>query len=352
MTIRVAINGFGRIGRNIVRALFEKTYINSTNNHESFEIVAINDLGKAEINAHLLKFDSVHGRFSQEVSSDDKHIQIGGQSIAYFNEKNITQLPWKELGIDVVFECTGVFRSKEAAGQHLEAGAQYVLVSAPGVDLDLTVCYGVNHHLLSSNTRIVSNASCTTNCLAPLVKILHDEIGIKQGLMTTVHAYTNDQSLADSYHKDPHRARAAALSLIPTKTGAAAAVGEVLPELKGRLDGSAIRVPTANVSMLDLSVMFKRSTTQQEINLLIKEASAGTLQGVLDFNDIPLVSIDFNHNPASSIFDATLTQCSEDLGKIFAWYDNEWGYSNRMLDTAYTWMMAVQNESELKISNA
>jgi len=328
MTINVAINGYGRIGRNVLRALYE---YNRTN---EIRIVAINDLGDPDTNAHLTRHDTAHGRFGAEVSVDGDAMVVNGDRIRVLAERDPSRLPWGELGVDVVMECTGLFASKDKAAAHLGAGARKVLISAPaGKDLP-TIVYGVNHGTLESGDDVVSNASCTTNCLAPLVKPIHDAIGIEHGLMTTIHAYTNDQVLTDVFHKDLRRARSATMSQIPTKTGAAAAVGLVLPELDGKLDGFAMRVPTINVSVVDLTFIAGRETGVEEINRTVREASEGELAGVLAYNDEPLVSIDFNHSPASSTFDAGLTKVSGRLVKVLAWYDNEWGFSNRMLDTA------------------
>ncbi len=336
MTIKVAVNGYGRIGRNIVRALYE------SNRQNDIQIVAINDLGDSKTNAHLTQYDSAHGTFPFKVTAgDDGSLIIDGQEIQMFSERNPANIPWGKLGVDVVFECTGVFASREKASAHLEAGAKKVLISAPaGTDVDATIVYGVNHHILKANDRIVSNASCTTNCLAPLVKPLHEKLGIISGLMTTIHAYTNDQVLTDVYHTDLRRARSATQSMIPTSTGAAKAVGLVLPELKGKLDGFAVRIPTINVSAVDLTLTVERETSAEQINALLKDAAEGELKSVLAYNDIPLVSIDFNHNPASSIFDAAQTRVIGNLVKVFSWYDNEWGFSNRMLDTAQAMMQA------------
>lgn len=335
MTIRVAINGYGRIGRNVLRAHYE-----GGKKHD-IEIVAINDLGDPKTNAHLTQYDTAHGRFPGTVAVDGDYMVVNGDKIKVLANRNPAELPWGELGVDVVMECTGFFTSKEKASAHLKGGAKKVIISAPGgKDVDATVVYGVNHNVLKSTDTVISNASCTTNCLAPLVKPLNDAIGIETGLMTTVHAYTNDQVLTDVYHEDLRRARSATMSMIPTKTGAAAAVGLVLPELNGKLDGYAIRVPTINVSMVDLSFIAKRETTVDEINSILKAASEGPLKGVLDFNEAPLVSIDFNHNPASSSYDATLTKVSGKLVKVSSWYDNEWGFSNRMLDTTVALMNA------------
>jgi glyceraldehyde 3-phosphate dehydrogenase len=328
MTIRVAINGYGRIGRNILRAHYEG------GKKHSIEIVAINDLGDAKINAHLTRYDTAHGKFPGQVDVDGDYLVVNGDRIKVLSKRNPADLPWGDLGVDVVLECTGLFTSKEKASAHLHGGAKKVIISAPGgKDVDATVVYGVNHQVLKASDTVISNASCTTNCLAPLVKPLNDTIGLVTGLMTTVHAYTNDQVLTDVYHEDVRRARSATQSMIPTKTGAAAAVGLVLPELNGRLDGYSIRVPTINVSLVDLSFVAARDTTVAEVNAILKEASEGYLKGVLAYTDEPLVSVDFNHNPASSTFDATLTKVSGRLVKVSSWYDNEWGFSNRMLDT-------------------
>ncbi|WP_040482487.1 type I glyceraldehyde-3-phosphate dehydrogenase [Luminiphilus syltensis] len=327
--IRVAINGFGRIGRNVLRARFERPEMAA-----AIKVVAINDLGPPEMNAHLLQFDTTHGRFHHEVSYSDNQIHIDDEDIVVFAERDPAKLPWGDLGIDVVFECTGHFNSRSAAVAHLEAGAQKVLLSAPGKDVDATVVYGINHDALTGSEQIVSNASCTTNCLAPLVKPLHDAVGLETGLMTTIHAYTNDQNLIDVYHADPYRARSATSSIIPTKTGAAAAIALVLPELAGRLDGMAVRVPTINVSLVDLTFSASRETSLEEINAIMKAAADEDGHGVLKYNAQPLVSVDFNHNPASSNFDANHTRVNGRLVKVLAWYDNEWGFSNRMLDTA------------------
>ncbi|MEI8303912.1 MAG: type I glyceraldehyde-3-phosphate dehydrogenase [Burkholderiales bacterium] len=335
MTIRVAINGYGRIGRNVLRAHYEG------GKKHPIEIVAINDLGNAQTNAHLTQYDTAHGRFPGSVHVDGDSIVVNGDRIRVLANRNPAELPWGELGVDVVLECTGFFTSKEKAGAHLKGGARKVVISAPGgKDVDATVVYGVNHSVLKASDTVISNASCTTNCLAPLVKPLHDTIGLLNGLMTTVHAYTNDQVLTDVYHEDLRRARSATMSMIPTKTGAAAAVGLVLPELDGRLDGYAIRVPTINVSIVDLSFIAARDTTADEINAIMKAAADGPLAGVLAYNTAPLVSVDFNHNPASSNFDATLTKVSGRLVKVSSWYDNEWGFSNRMLDTTVALMAA------------
>ena len=336
MSIKVAINGYGRIGRNILRALYE-----SKRTHE-IQIVAINDLGDAATNAHLTRFDTAHGRFNADVSVDGNHMVVNGDRIRVCAERDPSKLPWAELGVDVVFECTGLFTSKAKAGAHLTAGAKKVVISAPGGnDVDNTVVFGVNHGTLKASDTVISNASCTTNCLAPLAKVLNEKIGIVHGLMTTIHAYTNDQVLTDVYHSDLRRARSATMSQIPTKTGAAAAVGLVLPELNGKLTGFSMRVPTINVSFVDLSFVAKRETTKEEIDAAVKAASEGELKGVLGFNTQPLVSVDFNHDPRSSVYDSTLTQVmGGTLVKVGAWYDNEWGFSNRMLDTTLALMAA------------
>ena len=334
MTIKVAINGFGRIGRNVLRAHYED------GKKHDLEFVAINDLGDAKTNAHLLRYDTAHGRFSGTVEVDGDALVVNGDRIKVLAERNPAELPWKSLGVDVVMECTGLFTSKEKAGAHIKAGAKKVIISAPGgKDVDATVVYGVNDKTLKSGDSVISNASCTTNCLAPLVKALDDTIGVESGLMTTIHAYTNDQVLTDVYHKDLRRARSASQNMIPTKTGAAAAVGLVLPHLDGKLDGFAIRVPTINVSIVDLSFVAKKATTVEAVNAAVKKAADGALKGVLEYNADPLVSSDFNHNPASSVFDSTLTKVSDGtLVKVTAWYDNEWGFSNRMLDVAVALM--------------
>jgi glyceraldehyde 3-phosphate dehydrogenase len=329
MPVKVAINGYGRIGRNVLRALYEGK------RRGDLAIVAINDLGDAKTNAHLTRYDSAHGPFPYSVEVDGDDLVVDGDRIKVCAERDPAKLPWGDLGVDVVLECTGFFASKEKASAHLKAGARKVVISAPaGKDIDATIVYGVNHKTLTSAHQVISNASCTTNCLAPLAKALNDAVGIEHGLMTTIHAYTNDQVLTDVYHSDLRRARSATQSMIPTKTGAAAAVGLVLPELDGRLDGFAIRVPTINVSVVDLTFTAKRATTKEEIDQIVKTASEGELEGVLAYTDEPLVSIDFNHNPASSTYDAGLTKVlGGTLVKVCAWYDNEWGFSNRMLDT-------------------
>jgi glyceraldehyde 3-phosphate dehydrogenase len=336
MPIKVAINGYGRIGRNVLRALYE-----SKRNHE-IQIVAINDLGDAQTNAHLTRYDTAHGKFPGTVSVDGDTMIVNGDKIRVLANRNPAELPWGELGVDVVLECTGFFTSKEKASAHLRGGAKKVVISAPGgKDVDATVVYGVNTNVLRAEHTVISNASCTTNCLAPLVKPLHEKIGVVQGLMTTIHAYTNDQVLTDVYHEDLRRARSATQSMIPTKTGAAAAVGLVLPELNGKLDGFAMRVPTINVSVVDLTFTAARDTTVDEVNAILKAASEGELKGVLGYNVEPLVSIDFNHNPLSSVFDSTQTRVmGGTLVKVLSWYDNEWGFSNRMLDTTIALMNA------------
>ncbi len=329
MAIKVGINGYGRIGRCIVRALHEQ------GRTDEIDIVAINDLGDADTNAHLTRHDTVHGKFPGTVEVDGDSIVVNGDRMKVLAERDPAKLPWQELGVDVVLECTGLFRSKEKAGAHLTAGARKVVLSAPGgSDIDATIVYGVNHDTLRPEHTIISNASCTTNCLSPLIKPLHDKIGVVSGLMNTIHSYTNDQVLLDVYHSDLRRARATALSMIPTKTGAAAAVGLVLPELDGKLDGFSIRVPTPNVSMVDLTFQAARETTVEEVDAILREASEGPLKGILGYNSEPLVSVDFNHDPRSSIYESSLTRVAEGtLVKVCSWYDNEWGFSNRMLDT-------------------
>ena len=336
MAIKVGINGYGRIGRNVLRALYE-----SQRNGE-IQIVAINDLGDAETNAHLTQYDTAHGKFPGTVSVDGGDLVINGDRIKVFAERDPAKLPWGANGIDVVLECTGIFTSKAKAGAHLAGGAKKVVISAPGAaDVDATVVYGVNHGVLKASDTVISNASCTTNCLAPLAKVLHEKVGIVHGLMTTIHAYTNDQVLTDVYHSDLRRARSATMSQIPTKTGAAAAVGLVLPELNGKLDGFAMRVPTINVSVVDLSFVAARATTKEEIDAAVLEASNGALKGILGINTKPLVSVDFNHDPRSSIYDSTQTRVmGGTLVKVLSWYDNEWGFSNRMLDTTLALMAA------------
>ena len=336
MTIKVGINGYGRIGRNILRALYESKRTNE------IEIIAINDLGDTNTNAHLTQYDTAHGIFPGTVTVENDNMIINGDKVRVLSERDPSKLPWGKLGVDVVIESTGFFTSKAKAQAHINGGAKKVIISAPGgSDVDATVVYGVNDDVLRSTHTVISNASCTTNCLAPVVKVLHENIGILSGVMTTVHAYTNDQVLTDVYHTDLRRARSATMSMIPTKTGAAAAVGLVLPELNGLLDGYAVRVPTINVSMVDLSFSAARETTIEEINSLMKQASGGPLKGVLEYNDVPLVSVDFNHNPASSIYDSELSKViNGNLIKVVAWYDNDWGFSNRMLDTTIALMNA------------
>lgn len=334
--IKLAINGYGRIGRNVLRALYERPELST-----KLQIVAINDLGSCEINAHLTQFDTTHGRFSYPVRADGNDMVVGSDRIPVFAERDPSNLPWGDLGIDVVLECTGRFCDRESASKHLAAGAKRVLVSAPAKDVDATIVYGINESTLAAEHRIVSNASCTTNCLAPLVKPLAETVGVASGLMTTIHAYTNDQSLSDVYHSDVYRARAATHSMIPTKTGAAAAIGLVLPKLAGRLDGMAVRVPTLNVSLVDLVFTAERDTSVEEVNNIMLAAAQADTQGVLALNHQPLVSIDFNHSPYSSHFDANHTRVNGRLVKVLAWYDNEWGFSNRMLDTATAMVQAA-----------
>jgi len=324
MTLRIAINGFGRIGRNVLRALYTQGY------RQDLQVVAINDLGDSAMNAHLLKYDSVHGTFDASVEADHESLTVNGDRIAVSAIRNPAELPWKAEAIDVVFECTGLFTDRAKAAAHLAAGAGKVIVSAPAKGADATVVYGVNHDILRASHQVISNASCTTNCLAPIAQVLHREFGIEQGLMTTIHAYTNDQVLTDVYHSDPYRARSATQSMIPSKTGAAEAVGLVLPELAGKLTGMAVRVPVINVSLVDLTVNLKREATAEQVNQLFLEASRHSK--VLGYNTLPLVSCDFNHNPLSSIFDANHTRANGRMLKVLAWYDNEWGFSNRMLD--------------------
>ena len=336
MAIKVAINGYGRIGRNILRALYEGKRTSE------IQIVAINDLGNAETNAHLTRYDTAHGPFQGTVAVDGDHMVVNGDKIKVYAVRNPAEIPWGAHDVDVVLECTGLFTTKEKASAHIRGGAKKVIISAPGgKDVDATIVYGVNHKTLKAGDTVISNASCTTNCLAPMAKVLHEKVGIVNGLMTTIHAYTNDQVLTDVYHEDLRRARSATQSMIPTKTGAAAAVGLVLPELNGKLDGYAMRVPTINVSVVDLSFIAARDTTAEEINAAIKEASEkAEWKGVLGYNTAPLVSVDFNHDSRSSVFDATLTKVSGRLVKASSWYDNEWGFSNRMLDTTIALMAA------------
>ncbi len=337
MAIKVGINGYGRIGRNILRALYEAKRTSQV------QIVGINDLGDAKTNAHLTRYDTAHGKFPGEVSVDGDSMVVNGDRIRVLAERDPSKLPWGELGAEIVLECTGLFTSKAKAGAHLKGGAKKVIISAPGgEDVDATIVYGVNHNVLKKDFTVISNASCTTNCLAPVAKVLHDKLGIVAGLMTTIHSYTNDQVLTDVYHSDLRRARSATMSMIPTKTGAAAAVGLVLPELKGKLDGFAVRVPTINVSLVDLVFTAKRSTSVEEVNKILAEAAASDgWKGVLGYSDGPLVSVDFNHDSHSSIFDATLTKVANGtLVKVCSWYDNEWGFSNRMIDTTVAWSKA------------
>ena len=326
---KIAINGFGRIGRNVLRALYERPELQN-----KIQIVAINDLGNLEINAHLLQFDTVHGRFNQQVEVGEDSLTINGDKIQWFSERDPANIPWGDLGVDLVCECTGVFTSRDSAALHLAGGAKKVLISAPGTNVDATVVYGINDNILTQAHDIVSNASCTTNCLAPMVKPLHDAMGILSGYMTTVHAYTNDQQLSDVYHSDVYRARSATHSMIPTKTGAAVAIGDVLPELKGRLDGLAVRVPTINVSLVDLTFNAGRETSIEEVNQLLKQAAEGDLSQVLSYCDKPLVSVDYSHIPYSCNFDSLQTRVNGSLVKVMGWYDNEWGFSNRMLDNS------------------
>ncbi|HZL92848.1 MAG TPA: type I glyceraldehyde-3-phosphate dehydrogenase [Vicinamibacterales bacterium] len=336
MPVKVAINGYGRIGRNVLRALYEGK------RRKEITVVAVNDLGDAKTNAHLTRYDTAHGRFPLPVGVDGDHLVIDGDRIKVCAERDPSKLPWRDLGVDIVLECTGLFTTKEKAGAHLKASANKVIISAPGgKDVDATIVYGVNHKVLKASDRVISNASCTTNCLAPVAKVLHETVGIVRGLMTTVHAYTNDQVLTDVYHSDLRRARSATQNMIPTKTGAAAAVGLVLPELDGKFDGFAVRVPTINVSMVDLTFEAARATTAKELDEAVRAASQGALSGVLEYLDEPLVSSDFNHHPASSIYDSSLTKVIEGkLVKVCAWYDNEWGFSNRMLDTTLAFAAA------------
>ena len=337
MPIKVGINGYGRIGRNILRALYE------AKRTAQIQIVAVNDLGDAQTNAHLTRYDTVHGRFPGEVQVDGNAMVVNGDRIRVLAERDPSKLPWGELGAEFILECTGLFSSRAKASAHLKGGAKKVVISAPGgEDVDATIVYGVNHEILKSSFTVISNASCTTNCLAPVAKVMHDNIGIVAGLMTTIHSYTNDQVLTDVYHSDLRRARSATMSQIPTKTGAAAAVGLVMPELKGKLDGFSIRVPTINVSLVDLTFTPRRATSVQEVNKLMEQAAAGAMRSILAYNEAPLVSVDFNHDPHSAIFDATLTKCIDGvLVKVCAWYDNEWGFSNRMLDTTLAWSKAA-----------
>jgi glyceraldehyde 3-phosphate dehydrogenase len=337
MALKVGINGYGRIGRNILRALYQGKRTGQ------MQIVALNDLGDAKTNAHLTRHDTVHGRFPGEVVVDGDSMVVNGDRIRVLAERDPSKLPWGDLGIDIVLECTGLFTSKAKASAHLKGGAKKVMISAPGgEDVDATIVYGVNHHTLKASHTVVSNASCTTNCLAPVVKVLHEKVGVVSGIMTTIHSYTNDQVLTDVYHSDLRRARSATMSQIPTKTGAAAAVGLVLPELKGKLDGFAVRVPTINVSLVDLTFTAKRATSTDEIHQAMKDAATGSLKGILAYNDLPLVSVDFNGDPHSSIFDSTRTKVIDGtLVKVCSWYDNEWGFSNRMIDATLAWSKAT-----------
>ena len=332
MTIKIAINGYGRIGRNVLRAIYEEGY------RSDMEVVAVNDLGDAKINAHLTIYDTVHGKFAGDIKVDGDCMVVNGDRIKVLAERDPSKLPWKDLGVDIVFECTGLFTAKDKAMAHINAGAKKVMISAPGTDMDATVVYGVNHTILKPEYQVISNGSCTTNCLAPMAKVLNEKMGIVSGLMTTIHSYTNDQVLTDVYHKDLCRARSATMSMIPTKTGAAAAVGLVLPELAGKLDGFAMRVPTINVSVVDLVFESGRKTTKEEVNKIMKEASEGELKGILGYNDLPLVSHDFNHNPLSSIFESSQTKVIGNTVKVLSWYDNEWGFSTRMLDVTKYWV--------------
>ena len=334
---KIAINGFGRIGRNVLRALYERPDL-----QDKIQIVAINDLGDASISAHLLKYDTVHGRFGQQVEVGDNAITINGQEIKWFCERDPANIPWGDLGVDLVCECTGVFTSRDKAALHIAGGAKKVIISAPGSNVDATVVYGINNSMLTQAHQVISNASCTTNCLAPLVKPLHEAMGIESGYMTTVHAYTNDQQLSDVYHSDVYRARSATQSMIPTKTGAAVAIGDVMPELAGKLDGLAVRVPTINVSLVDLTFNAGRETSIDEVNQVLKQAAEGDLSEVLSYCDDPLVSADYNHIPYSSNFDSLQTRVNGSLVKVMAWYDNEWGFSNRMLDNSIALLSAPE----------
>ena len=337
MAIKVGINGYGRIGRNVLRALYEGKRTGEV------QIVALNDLCDPKANAHLTRYDTVHGKFNGEVKVDGDYLIVNGDRIRVFAERDPAKLPWGENGVDYVLECTGLFTSKAKAGAHLKGGAKKVVISAPGgEDVDATIVYGVNHQVLKSTHTVISNASCTTNCLVPVVKVLHDKMGVLAGIMTTIHSYTNDQVLTDVYHPDLRRARSATMSQIPTKTGAAAAVGLVMPELKGKLDGFSVRVPTINVSLVDLTFTAGRATSVEEVNRSLQEAAAGAMKGILAYSDAPLVSVDFNHDAHSSIFDATLTKViGGTLVKVCAWYDNEWGFSSRMIDTTLAWSRAT-----------
>ena len=342
---KIAINGFGRIGRNILRALYERPEL-----RQKIQVVAVNDLGDSSVNGHLLSFDTVHGRFNQVVETDNHAIYINGEKIRWFSERDPSNLPWGEMDIDLVCECTGFFTSREKANLHILAGARKVIISAPGKDVDATVVYGINDHLLTRDHQIISNASCTTNCLAPLVKPLYEQLGLESGYMTTVHAYTNDQQLTDAYHPDVYRARSATHSMIPTKTGAASAIAEVIPALKGKLDGMAVRVPTINVSLVDLTFNAGRETTIQEVNQIIRQAAENELHDILSYCDKPLVSADYNHIPFSSNFDALQTKVNGSLVKVMAWYDNEWGFCNRMLDNTMALLGAYQTETTVLLT--
>jgi glyceraldehyde 3-phosphate dehydrogenase len=331
MTIKIGINGFGRIGRNVLRAIYENNF------REDLQVVAINDLGDIENSVYLIKFDTAHGKFKADIKVEKDFFSINGDKIVNFAERDPSLIPWGRENVDIVFECTGRFTNKDKAELHLKGGAKKVMISAPGKNVDKTIVFGVNHSILTSSDTIISNASCTTNCLAPIAKIIHDEIGIISGMMNTIHAYTNDQALVDSDHEDYRRGRSAAMSMIPTKTGAASSIGLVVPELAGKLDGLAIRVPVVNVSLLDLSFISNKPTTIDAINQIMTKASQNAYKGILEINTQPLVSCDFNHNPASAIFDATQTKVVANSVKVLAWYDNEWGFSNRMLDVAKYW---------------
>ena len=335
MTINIGINGYGRIGRNILRALYE------SKNYNNLKIVAINDVGDNSVSAHLTKYDSAHGKFNKEVKADENFMYVDNDKINITSERDPSKIIWSKYNVDVVFECTGKFNSKEEAEVHIKNGAKKVIISAPGKNVDATVVFGVNENILSKKHTIISNASCTTNCIAPVIKVLNDKIGVDHGLITTIHSFTNDQRLTDANHKDIRRARAATMSMIPTKTGAAKNVGLVIPELQGKLDGLAVRIPTVNVSVVDLVVRTKKNTSVEEVNKVLLKASQNEMKNIIEFNDIPLVSTDFNHNPASAIYDSNLTKVMSDkLLKVYVWYDNEWGFSNRMLDVTLALMNA------------
>ncbi len=335
MTINIGINGYGRIGRNILRALYE------SKDHNELKIVAINDVGDNSVSAHLTMYDSAHGKFNKEVRADENFMYVGNDKINITSERDPSKIDWSKYGVDVVYECTGKFNSKEQTEIHLKNGAKKVIISAPGKNVDATIVFGVNENILSKNHTIISNASCTTNCIAPVIKVLNDNIGIEHGLITTIHSFTNDQRLTDANHKDIRRARAASMSMIPTKTGAAKNVGLVIPELQGKLDGHAVRIPTVNVSVVDLVVRTKKSTSIEEVNEILLNASKNEMKDIIEYNEIPLVSTDFNHNPSSAIYDSNLTKVmSEKLLKVYVWYDNEWGFSNRMLDVTLSLMNA------------